>query len=278
MDLGKIQKMKVMRISEIGATLEQGVLLPKNEILRPIKEDEILDIFLYKDSEDRPIATMRTPKVQVGTFALLKVVETTKIGAFLDWGLAKDLLLPFKEQAHPVKKGDWVPVTCYVDHTQRLAATSRIKDRFPKPEGIRENQTLQCQVYSVSDKFGAFVIAEGQYNGLIPKDKSKEKLRVGERVRARVEYIQPDGKIAFSALSSMGQRIHEDAEVLLNQLKKNRGFLEVDDHTKPEEIKASFHMSKSQFKNAVGRLLKERKIRFERGGIRLLEEKEENSK
>ena len=273
MNLGKMQKMKVSRISKIGATLDNAILLPKNEIIGSIKEGDEIEVFLYKDSEDRLIATMKTPKVQVGSFALLKVVDTTKIGAFLDWGLAKDLFLPFKEQIHPLKKGDWVPVTCYVDHSERLAATSRIKNRFPRPRGIKENQYVTCQVYALSEKYGAFVIVEGLYNGLIPKNKSKEALRVGERVRARVEYIQPDGKMNLSTFSSAAQRVDLDALTLIDLLKKNAGYLAVDDHSEPEIIRATVHMSKGKFKNAAGHLLKDGKIRFENGGIRLAEQK-----
>lgn len=269
MQLGKTQTRKIKSISAPGAILEGNILLPKRFVPEGAKVNDEVDVFLLRDSEDRPIATTRHPKVQVGELALLVVKDVSRQGAFLDWGLDKDLFLPFQEQMHHVKVGEKVLIYCYLDKSDRLCSTMRIKNHFSFPNHLKENDWVDGVVYANNPEIGAFVLVEQRYNGLIPADGSRGALRIGETVHARVERIKPDGKIDLSLQIRAHEQMDADSAAILQMIKANHGFLRVNDKSDPETIRMLFGLSKAQFKRCVGRLLKQGRIVFCEDGIAL---------
>lgn len=281
MEIGKTQDLYIQRFTSVGAYLNvhqegevkkkssKDILLPKKFVEDQWKQGDRIQVFVLRDSDDRLIATRREPKVQVGKFARLQVVDTTRIGAFLDWGLDKDLFLPHKEQVHKVKKNEWVYIYCYLDKSQRIASSMKVKNYFQKAENIKINEIVEGEIYSVNPKIGAFVIVENRYNGLIPREKYEGALDIGKKVQARVENIKADGKLNLTLLQKSYERIDQDAEKILDLLRENDGFLPYNDYSKPEDIRRVFNISKSQFKKSIGHLKKMAYVRIEEDGIYL---------
>ena len=280
MKMGKIQNLCVKRLTSVGAFLNtedadtkdfrQDVLLPKKYIPEGTKTGDSIRVFVSRDSEDRPIATTRFPKAEVGEFALLNVVQVSKIGAFLDWGLEKDLFLPFTEQLHRVKPQEKVLVYLYIDKSGRICGTMRVSSHFQKPKHLKENDWVDGIVYSVHPEIGVFVLVEGKYSGLLPKGQYHRAFRVGEEIRLRIAHKKKDGKLDLSLQSRAHEHMDEDAEKIYALLKQRNGFLPYHDKSSPDEILRVFGLSKSQFKRAVGRLLKEKKITQASEGLRLV--------
>lgn len=269
MEVGHQQKLKVLRFRPIGAILTGNILLPKKEVPEDCHEGSELEVFVYTDSEDRVIATTRKPKLELGGLAVLRVVAQTKIGAFLDWGLEKDLFLPKGEQVGKIKLDDLILVACYQDAMGRLAATCKVRPYFKKPDTLKENDRLRAQVYATHPEFGAYCLVEGKYNGLIAPDQRNGILKIGEEVTCRLTHMKPDGKLDLSMKAQAYQRLDEDAGIIYRTLSANHGFLRVNDHTDPEAIKMLFGLSKGQFKRALGRLLKNGSVVFLEDGIAL---------
>jgi predicted RNA-binding protein (virulence factor B family) len=276
-ELGKIQKLEVKRHTSVGVYLnvtgsskgDKDVLLPKKEVPEGIKIGETIEVFIYKDSKDRIIATTKKPKVTLGEIGLLKVVDITKIGAFLDWGLEKDLFLPFKEQSMKLEKGREYLIGLYIDKSNRLCGTMKIRDFLKSNSPYKENDWVKGTIYSINDDFGAFVAVDNKYEGLIPK---KELIGVyvpGDEVKIRVIGVKEDGKLDLSLRDKFYVEIEGDAETILNKAIKNGGTLLLNDYSSPKEIRKQLNMSKSAFKKAVGRLLKEGKIEFIKDGIKV---------
>lgn len=278
MELGKKQALKIERMRAIGAILEGNILLPKRECPEGAEVGQSLDVFLYTDSEDRPIATTREAKIEQGGLALLEVVDITRIGAFLDWGLVKDLFLPKNEMVGKVKKEDLVLVACYVDKVGRLAATMKVNPYFQPARDLKENDSVQAQVYAKNRDYGIYCLVEGKYNGMIPTDKTEGILQIGEKVTCRVTNVKADGKVDLSMKTRAYQRLDEDARTIYQILSANHGFLRVNDKSSPAAIKQLFGMSKAQFKRSVGRLLKQEAVRFEGDGLAINELKEHHDK
>lgn len=280
MKLGKTQTLWIQRITSVGAYLnevqsgvgkkESDVLLPKKYLRPEMKPGDRIKVFVSLDSEDRMIATTKQPRIEVGEFALLEVVDVTRIGAFLNWGLEKDLFLPFEEQLHRVKPRERVLVCCYIDKSGRIAATMKVKNRFAVPKGLKENDAVEGLVYSTNPEIGAFVLINKRYNALLPKAQMRGALAIGQTIEARIAFIKPDGKIDLSLVKRAHEQLEGDASLIYGILKANRGFLRVNDHTSPAAIKTLFGMSKAQFKRAVGNLLKRRMIQFENDGIKVV--------
>lgn len=284
MKLGKIQKLIVQRKSSFGLFLcdipekpsaadgwdvkEKSVLLPNRYVTETMGIGSEVEVFILRDSEDRLVATTRRPFLEVGDLAVLSVADITKVGAFLHWGLEKDLFLPYDEQTRHIKRGDAVLVLAYVDRSGRISATMRTNRAFQRPKNLRENDRVQGVVYATHPEIGVFVLVEGQYNGRIAPNQQIGALRPGQEVTARVQGIKPDGKIDLSMQSRAHEVLDQDAGEIARMLRANGNYLRVNDHSSPEEIRRLFGMSKAQFKRAVGRLLKKRQIRFEEGGIR----------
>lgn len=261
--LGKIQTLMVVKKVEFGVYLgteKERVLLPKKQVPKDIEVGDPIEVFLYKDSSDRLIATTKHPKIVLGELKVLKVADTGKVGAFLDWGLEKDLLLPFKEQTAKVKKGDSCLVSLYVDKSKRLCATMRVYGKLRTDSPYKKDDHVAGIIYDKSDNFGLFVAVDNQYSALIPKREVYGSYRMGDRVEARVTEVKPDGKLDLSVREKAFIQMDADAEKVLEAIDNFGGELPFNDKADPEIIKRELGLSKNAFKRAVGRLLKERKI------------------
>lgn len=267
-ELGKTQKLEVVREKTFGVYLaekpkdEASVLLPRKQVPAGTKIGDSLTVFIYKDSEDRLIATTETPKLQVGETAVLTVKDVSKIGAFLDMGLEKDLLLPFKEQSHPVKKGEECLVALYVDKSSRLAATMRVYHYMSNQSPYQKDDKVKGRIYEINENLGAFVAVDNRYYGMIPKKEIFRDLREGEEVEARVLKVREDGKLDLSLRDKAYIQMAADSEKVMKVIEEFDGVLPFNDKARPETIRREFSMSKNEFKRAVGRLLKEGKIRI----------------
>lgn len=267
-ELGKVQELEILREKSFGVYVgeKQGdkasVLLPKKQVPEGAQVGTRLKVFIYKDSSDRLIATTGTPLLQVGETGLLEVKDVARIGAFLDMGLEKDLLLPFKEQTHPVKKGEKCLVTLYVDKSSRLAATMRVYSHMSNQSPYHENDWVKGTVYEINENLGAFVAVDNQYYGLVPKKEMFGRLSEGQEIQARVIKVRGDGKLDLGLRDKAYLQMSEDAELVWKAIEKQGGVLPFNDKADPERIKREFRMSKNAFKRAVGRLLKEGRIRI----------------
>ena len=273
-ELGRIQALKVVKKVDFGVYLADEEA-PSNKVLLPIKQvrkgteigDEI-EVFIYRDSKDRLIATTNMPKLTLGGVARLKVVQNAKIGAFLDWGLEKDLLLPFKEQTKKLREGEDCLVALYIDKSDRLCATMKIYPYLRKDSDYNKDDRITGVVYEISDNFGAFVAVDDIYSGLIPKNELYGNIHTGDVVTARVTEVKEDGKLSLSVREKAYLQIGQDAEKIMQLIDSYDGVLPFSDKASPETIKRETQMSKNEFKRAVGHLLKEKKISIGEKSIR----------
>lgn len=239
----------------------EHVLLPRNQVPEGANVGDVLDVFLYKDSEDRLIATCKEPKLTLHQVGYLSVKEVGRIGAFMDWGLDKDLLLPFHEQPRErVQKGQLCLCAVYLDKSQRLCATMNVYPYLRTDSPYHTGDEVEGTVYQTSDNFGTFVAVDDTYSALIPKKELVRDLAVGSRIRARVTAVKPDGKLNLSIREKSYTQMGTDAEVILSAMQDGGGKLDFTDKAAPELIREKMHMSKNEFKRAVGHLLKEGKI------------------
>lgn len=274
MELGKMQTLMVVKKVDFGVYLAQDstdtenkVLLPQKQVPEGTKPGDTLEVFLYRDSQDRMIATRTVPKLMKGTVAKLQVVQTGKIGAFLDWGLEKDLLLPFREQTKQVSVSDECLVGLYTDKSGRLCATMKIYDYLRKDSPYRKDDQVEGTVYQFSDNFGAFVAVDDCYSALIPRKECYGNIRVGDHVHARVTDVKEDGKLDLSIREKAYLQMDKDAAIVMDAIESFGGALPFNDKAAPEVIRREMNMSKNEFKRAVGRLLKEGKIVITEHGI-----------
>jgi predicted RNA-binding protein (virulence factor B family) len=264
--LGKTQTLIVDHFADAGAYLKEStgrdtVLLPARQVPEGTQAGDLLTMFLYKDSEDRPIATTARPALELGQMALLKVKALSSIGAFLDWGLSKDLFLPFKETAGELKTGQEVLVTLYLDKSERLAASMRIDKLLQSDPPYEKDDKVSGRVYAVNPEIGAFVAVDDKYFGLIPKQELYETLKIGDTVEARVIRKRPDGKLNLSPRRKAYAQLDPDGKTILEHLEAAGGILGVGDKSDAALIKTELSMSKNAFKRAAGHLLKAGKIR-----------------
>ena len=250
--------------------LEDEVLLPKNQVTENMRVGSEIEVFLYKDSEDRMIATRLVPYIKIGEIKKLKVKEVNKIGAFLDWGLPKDLLLPFKEQIYDIKSGDEILVTVYIDLSDRLCATMDLYSRLSLLPPYQRDDMVKGTVYQVHEQFGAYVAVDNKYSALVPKKELHRELKPGDEIEARVLEVKEDGKLDLSLRQKAYVQMDADSALILDKLKQAGGSLPYQDKSSAEEIKEEFNLSKAAFKRAIGRLYKERVIVIEKDGIRLV--------
>ena len=277
LELGKKQRLKVVKKVDFGVYLaeedgdkkEDRVLLPAKQVPEGAGPGTELEVFLYKDSSDRLIATTREPRLTLGETALLTVAEVGRIGAFLDWGLEKDLLLPYREQTGPVKKGDQVLAALYIDKSQRLCATMKVYHYLKQHSPYVIGDQVKGRVYEISRNFGVFVAVDDQYSALIPRREAQGRYQVGQELSLRVTEVKEDGKLTVSARQKAYLQIGQDAELMLEAIEKAGGRLDFDDKASPEKIDEELGLSKAAFKRAVGHLLKEGKIQLEPGKILL---------
>ena len=261
--LGTKKTLMVVKEVEFGVYLgnsQEKVLLPKKQVPEGVEVGDPIEVFLYKDSSDRLIATTNEPKIMLGELAVLNVAATGGIGAFLDWGLEKDLLLPFREQTAPLKKGDQILVALYIDKSQRLCATMKVYERLRTDSPYKVDDQVEGIIYELSDNFGVFVAVDNLYSALIPKREAFGKLRVGDRVKARVVKVKEDGKLDLSVREKAFLQMDVDADLIMKRMEEYGGRLPFTDKADPELIKKEFDLSKNAFKRAIGRLLKEGKI------------------
>jgi len=275
--LGKRNTLAVVRASAPGLYLDGGelgeILLPGRYIPADLKPKDKLDVFVYRDSEDRLVATTEIPLATVGEFAAMKVVSVNdRIGAFLDWGLAKDLLLPFREQDKPVRVGQKVVVFIYLDpKSERIVATTRLKRHLsPDRPFYRNSQPVNLLITGVSP-LGYQAIVENSHSGLLYRDTVTTPLQIGQRLQGFVRNIRPDDQIDLSLDASGYKRVAPLTEQIVQALEKNGGKLGFDDNSSPEAIRQKFSVSKKAFKQALGKLYKARRIRFLSPGIELLD-------
>lgn len=277
-ELGKTQTLQVVKtamngvyLNYPGEPMENKILLPKNQVPAGTKMGDSFTVFVYKDSEDRPIATTTKPLIQLDELAVLEVIETSPIGAFLNWGLAKDLLLPFKEQTSKVEKGDKVLVCLYIDKSKRLCATMRIYSHLSEKHPYCKNDHVTGTVYQINKGLGAFVALDNKYYGLIPTKELFTYVKPGDVIEGRITGIREDGKCYVSLREKSYKQMDTDSKLLFERLEKAGGFLPFHDKSDPEAIKRQLGLSKASFKRAVGRLLKEGKITLSERGIQIKE-------
>ena len=267
MEIGRITTLHIVRIRDFGAFLaapedtegKDTVLLPRKQMPEGAAEGDAVEVFLYRDSDDRPIATTRKPKLTVGETGKLKVRQVTKIGAFLELGLERDVLLPFREMEGEVAPGQEVLAALYVDKSGRLAATMHVYRWLKAAEGFGRDQEVRGTIYQIRD-MGVFVAVEDRYFGLIPAAEVYEKYQVGQEITARVMRVREDGKLDLSPRRKAFLQMEDDASLLMDRLEKAGGVLPYGDGSSPEELKKAFGLSKNAFKRAAGRLLREGRI------------------
>ncbi|WP_129125479.1 CvfB family protein [Geomonas oryzae] len=272
LEIGKYNRLEVKKLSAIGAYLDSElgeILLPTKYMPPGLHHGEHLKVFVYLDSEDRLIATTLEPKAQVGEFALLEVKDVSRVGAFLEWGLEKDLLVPFREQPRPMQKGERYMVRVYLDPSGRIAASARLAKFLEKsPAGLKEGQEVELTLYEFGD-LGAKVIIDGRYDGLLFRSELFGSYQVGDTLPGYIGKIRNDGKIDVTLRKSGKQDAAGGRETLLRILSERGGFLPVGDKSPPELIAEMFRMSKKSFKTLIGNLYKEGVIEITKDGIRL---------
>ena len=254
MQLGEKQVLKVVKQVDFGVYLgdgEEKVLLPKKQVPEGTALGDEIEVFLYKDSSDRPIATTKEP--------------------FLDWGLEKDLFLPFREQTAQIRPGDRCLVTLYIDKSQRLCASMKVYGKLRTDSPYQKDDRVKGIVYEKSDNFGVFVAVDNQYSALIPRREVSRDLKVGDRIEARVTDVKEDGKLDLSIREKAFIQIEKDAAMILQSMEERGGELPFSDKADAELIKKEFGISKAAFKRAVGHLYKERKIEILPGSLKIRE-------
>lgn len=279
--LGEKQNLTIVKKVEFGVYLsdvqagareyevpEERVLLPVRQVPNGAQIGDSVEVFVYRDSQDRLIATTNIPKVTLHKVALLKVAQVGKFGAFLDWGLEKDLLLPFKEQTGKIAEGDNCLVALYIDKSNRLCATMKVYKYLEKESPYKKEDRVEGFVYEISNEFGAFVAVDNRYSALIPKKEIYGTVNVGDTVTARVTAIKADGKLNLSIREKAYLQMDVDAKRVMDLIESYDGVLPFTDKANPEVIRREIQMSKNEFKRAVGRLLKEGKIEITERAIR----------
>lgn len=274
MELGKKQTLQVLRRTEHGVYVGEAgaetdaVLLPARYVTQEMTVGSEQEVFVYRDSEDRLIATTQIPKLMLGEIAKLTVKDVTKFGAFLDWGLEKDLFLPFKEQTHRVAPGEEVLAALYVDKSGRLCATMKVYRFLSSRSPYKKDDKVRGVIYDIKRELGAFVAVDGRYFGLIPAQEWYRDRKVGEWVEARVLRVREDGKLDLSGRKKAYKQLEADAELVAGKIRDLGGELPFSDKAEPERIQREFGLSKNAFKRAVGHLLKEGRVEIGNDFIR----------
>lgn len=274
--LGQYNRLEVLKTVDFGAYLDGGeefgeILLPQRYVPQGLEVGQLITVFLYTDSEDRMIATTEKPKAVVGEFAFLKVVSESAFGVFLDWGLPKDLLLPIREQTRYLKVGESCLVRLYIhDQSHRIAATQKF-NRFLKKTSkeFRSSEEVSVTIIGKTD-LGYSAIVNGTHLGLFFEEHVFESLQEGDVRKAYIKQIREDGKIDLSLTQAGYEKVDSLSKSILVKLQEENGFLDLTDNTPPDVIYHRLKMSKKNFKKAIGTLYKQRRIRIEENGIRLI--------
>lgn len=280
--LGEIQELEVFKKMDFGVYLkssedekgENRILLPKKQVPENTEIGDKISVFVYRDSNDRIIATVNRPKIVIGEIGFLKVVEISRIGAFLNWGLEKDLFLPYKEQIGEIRNNGEYMVGLYVDKSDRLCATMNLFKVLRTDSPYKVNDIVKGTVFSLKRGLGAMVAVEGKYLGLIHEGEILKPLRSGDEVEVRISHIKEDGKLDLSLKDAPKLQIDRDGDRIFNALAKNKGQLPLNDNSDPAKISEILGMSKSSFKKGVGRLMKRGMVEITKDGIKLSNKKE----
>lgn len=277
-EFGKWNTLKVIRSKEFGVYVGENdtpsnecILLPRKQVPEGVKAGATIDVFIYRDSQDRPIATVNTPYITLGEIKKLKVKSASNIGAFMDWGLEKDILLPFKEQTAKVEEGKEYLVRMYTDKSNRLCVSMKLYPYLQPAEGLVEGEHVTGTVYEYKKNLGAFVAIEDKYHGLIHESELYNKVYVGDVVNCRVVTAREDGKVDLSLRDEAYIQRDQDSVMIYDIIKSYKGVLPFTDKANPERIKKEFGLSKNAFKRAVGKLLKEGKIKINEDSIEIVE-------
>jgi len=275
MKIGQFNTLKIDRDTQVGLFLTDGkedVLLPNKYVPKVFEIGEEITVFVYLDHEERPVATTLVPYIFLNEFALLRVNYVNQIGAFMDWGMEKDILVPFKDQARPMEKGKRYLVYLYLDEkTNRLVASSKT-NQFLNNENVtlEKNEEVDLIISHITE-IGINVIINQKHKGLVYKDEVyDDSIRTGDKMKGYIKTIRPDGKIDVSLRIQGFESIEPNSEIILNELRASRGFLRLNDNSNPEDIKTVLKMSKKTFKKAIGLLYKEKIIEIKEDGIHLL--------
>lgn len=273
-ELGKFQDLYIVKRKDFGVYVNDkkdaddgSILLPAKQVPKNARIGDRISCFVYKDSEDRPIATVHVPKITLGAIRPLRVKDVSSIGAFLDWGLEKDLFLPFKEQIGHIRPGREYLVSLYIDKSSRLCATMKIGKLLSTDHSYHAGDWVLGTIYNIHPDHGAFVAVEDQYLGRIPKQEIHEKLSVGDHLRMRITSVASDGKLNLSLHEKAYLQMDRDAKLVMDTIESYDGALPFNDKAKPAVIERELGLSKNAFKRAVGRLLKEGKITITPTGI-----------
>lgn len=275
-ELGIQQELVIVKKVDFGVYLgeeqnapsDSRVLLPVKQVPEGAEEGDRLSVFIYKDSSDRLIATVKKPAFQLHQTAVLPVAQVGKIGAFLEWGLEKDLFLPYKEQTYRVKEGDECLVALYIDKSERLCGTMKVYHYLKTQSPYGPGDMVKGRIYEISDRFGVFVAVDDKYSGLIPAREAQGKYLVGDVMEFRVTEVKEDGKLNLSSKQKAYLQIEDDAVTVMRVIEEFAGVLPFDDKASPETIKREFGLSKNAFKRAVGHLMKEGKVEIKDRRIR----------
>ena len=273
--IGRYNTLTIARDTQVGLFLTDGkddVLLPNKYVPKIFEIGEELIVFVYLDHEERPVATTLEPYILLNEFALLRVNYVNQIGAFMDWGMEKDILVPFKEQARPMEKGKRYLVYLYIDEkTNRLVASSKTNQFLNNDEiSVQPHEEIDLIVSHITE-IGINVIINEKHKGLVYKDEVyDENIRTGDRLKGYIKTIRPDNKIDVSLQKLGFENIEPNAQYILEELKASRGFLRLNDDSHPEDIKTVLKMSKKTFKKAIGSLYRDKLIAIKEDGIHLL--------
>lgn len=275
MNVGTYHTLEVDRITSPGAFLTDGetdVLLPTKYIPIGTQEGDKLKVFVYRDSEDRIICTTQIPYAQVNEFAYLKVKDAGDVGAFLDWGIDKDLLVPFREQNNKLRRGQWCLVYLFLDEkTDRLAATAKVAKYFKPDVTVEEGEEVDLLVANTTD-LGLNVVINNSHRGLIYDSDLFHDVLEGDRIKGYIKALREDGKIDVSLRKEGLENLEIGAQQILDELKKNDGHLPLHDKSDPDEIQSLLQMSKKNFKRSVGILYKKKLVKLDEGSIQLIEQ------
>lgn len=272
-EIGKWQTLQVVRSKEFGVYLAQekgdkdAVLLPRKQVPEGLKAGGEIEVFVYLDSSDRPIATVNKPLITLGEIAKLKVAGVNSVGAFMDWGLEKDILMPFKEMVGKVSEGKEYLVYMYMDKSSRPCVSMRLYDHLSVDSPYDKGDQVEGYIYQVNENIGAFVAVDNKYQGMIPRQELHKKVHVGESLSLRISEVREDGKLNLSLGKPAYQQIEEDSEMVYQTILRFDGVLPFTDKASPQVIERELGLSKNAFKRAVGRLLKESRIEIHEHSI-----------
>ncbi|MCP1996817.1 S1 RNA-binding domain-containing protein [Flavobacterium sp. HSC-61S13] len=277
-NIGVDNTLRIARTTKVGLFLTDGendILLPNKYVPDEYEIDDEVVVFVYLDHEERPVATTLEPFIYLNEFALLKVNYMNEFGAYMDIGLEKDLFVPFKEQARPMQDGNRYIIYMYLDEkTNRLVGSSRLNQFLDLEEVTLETGEEVDLIVSHITDLGINVIINEKFKGLIYKNELFEDLRTGDRIIGYIKNVRPDGKIDVSRTKLGFDGVVSSADMILEELRANSGFLGLSDSSHPEDIKTVLNMSKKTFKKAIGTLYKEKKIEIKEDGIYLIEEED----